>query len=60
MSSAFQAVQRGESFTGCGNLPDFTPAHQLVLPMGMTVKTCDNRTNPVSGMCCINSSLSFS
>jgi hypothetical protein len=35
---------------GFGNLPDFTPAHQLVLQIGMTVKICETRTKPVSGI----------
>ena len=48
-----QAVQRGDSFTDFGNRPDLTPSHQLVLPSGITSKTCGNRMNPVSGMSCI-------
>jgi hypothetical protein len=55
MSSARQAVHRGESFTGFGKRPDFTPSHQLVLPRGIRLKTCANRKNPVSGMSCISS-----
>jgi hypothetical protein len=58
MSSAFHAVQRSESFTGFGNRPDFTPAHQQVLPSGMTVKICESRTKPVSGIVCNINSLS--
>lgn len=54
MSSARQAVQRADSFIGFGNRPDFTPSHQLVLPKGITVNTCDRRKKPVSGMSCIS------
>src|SRR5579872_5982421 len=50
MSSARQAVHRAESFTGFGKRPDLTPSHQLVLPRGMTLSTCGNRKNPVSGI----------
>jgi hypothetical protein len=42
---------------GLGNRPDFTPSHQHVLPMGITVNTCVNRKNPVSGMSCISMSV---
>jgi len=50
MSSAFQATQRADSFIGLGKRPDFTPSHQHVLPSGITIKTCVNRTKPVSGI----------
>src|ERR1700722_6374683 len=53
MSSARQAVHRGDSFTGLGNRPDFTPCHQLVFPSGITLSTCGKRKNPVSGILCI-------
>jgi len=59
MSSAFQAVQRSDNFTGFGNRPDFTPAHQLVLQIGITVKICESRTNPVSGMVVCSIKLPF-
>lgn len=50
---------RGPSFIGLGNLPDFTPAHQVLLDTGIIAGTggllfgspmmlC-NRTKPVSG-----------
>ncbi len=35
MSSTFQAVHRADNFTGIGKRPDFTPAHQLVLPIAV-------------------------
>lgn len=50
MSSARQAVQRADNFTGFGNRPDFTPSHQHVLPSGMTLSTWGNRKKPVSGI----------
>src|SRR5438552_3518606 len=60
MSSARQAVHRADSFTGFGKRPDLTPIHQLVLPRGITLKTCGNRKKPVSGMSYIsNVSLHF-
>ena len=54
MSSARQAVHRADNFTGFGKRPAFTPSHQLVLPRGITVNTCVNRKNPVSGISCIS------
>jgi len=60
MSSARQAVHRADNLTGFGKRPDFTPSHQLVLPRGITLNTCGNRTNPVSGISCISKSLSAS
>jgi hypothetical protein len=50
---------RGPSFIGSGNLPDFTPAHHVLLDTGIIAGTggllfespmmlC-KRTNPVSG-----------
>jgi hypothetical protein len=39
MSSARQAVHRGDNFTGFGKRPDLTPSHQLVLPRGITLNT---------------------
>jgi hypothetical protein len=59
MSSARQAVHRGESLTGLGKRPDLTPSHQLVLPMGITLSTCGSRRNPVSGRSCIAEHRSF-
>ena len=35
MSSTFQAVVRGPSFTGLGNRPTLTPAHQVERPTGI-------------------------
>ena len=35
MSSTFQAVVRGPSFTGFGKRPDFTPAHHVDRPTGI-------------------------
>lgn len=57
MSSARHAVHRADNFTGFGKRPDFTPSHQHVFPRGMTLSTCDNRKNPVSGIYCISTSL---
>jgi hypothetical protein len=56
MSSALQATHRADSFTGFGYRPDFTPAHQQDLPIGITVNTSDNRIKPISGIvnCIIN------
>jgi hypothetical protein len=54
MSSARQAVQRADNFIGFGKRPDLTPFHQHVLPRGITLKTCRNRKNPVSGISCIS------
>jgi hypothetical protein len=53
MSSARQAVHLADSLMGLGKRPDLTPSHQHVLPSGMTLSTCVNRKNPVSGMSCI-------
>jgi hypothetical protein len=39
MSSAFQAVQRGDNFTDFGKRPDLTPAHHDDLPTGISSKT---------------------
>lgn len=50
MSSAFHAVQRADNLTGFGYRPDFTPAHQQDLPIGITVNTSDNRIKPISGI----------
>ncbi len=60
MSSAFQAVHRSDNFTGFGNRPDLTPAHQLVLPRGITVKICDNRKKPISGIVCLLTKCKYS
>jgi hypothetical protein len=40
MSAARQHVTRGESLglIGCGNLPSFTPAHQLDREIGMNCR----------------------
>src|SRR5690349_21186957 len=54
MSSARQAVHRADNFTGFGKRPDLTPFHQHVLPSGITLNTCGNRKNPVSGIPCIS------
>src|SRR5271169_1824723 len=35
MSSTFQAVVRGPSFTGLGKRPDLTPAHHVERPTGI-------------------------
>src|SRR5260370_31792764 len=58
MSSARQAVHRADNLIGFGKRPDLTPSHQLVLPRGITVNTCANRKNPVSGISCILKALS--
>jgi hypothetical protein len=50
MSSAFQAVQLGDSFTDFGNFPDFTPAHQDDLLIGITARICAKRTKPIAGI----------
>jgi len=50
MSSAFHTVQRIDSLIGFGKRPDLTPAHHDDLPSGMTVKICESRTKPVSGI----------
>jgi hypothetical protein len=52
MSSTRQTVIRGPSFTGWGNRPDFTPAHQVDLltgigPLGARIDA--SLKNPVSG-----------
>jgi len=39
MSSTRQAVVLGPSLTGLGKRPDFTPAHHVDLPTGMTAGT---------------------
>lgn len=52
-------MQRADSFTGFGKRPDLTPSHQQVLPRGMTVKTCESRTNPVSGIVVCSIKLPF-
>src|SRR5713101_1459163 len=57
MSSARHAVHRADNFTGFGKRPDLTPSHQLVLPRGITLNTCVNRKNPVSGISCISTVL---
>ena len=49
MSSAFQAVQRGDNLTGCGYRRFFTPAHQLERPTGNICRMVFSRTKPVSG-----------
>src|SRR3569623_2126142 len=49
MSSTRHTVTRGDSFTGAGNLPSFTPAHQVLRPTGMKSSTCVMRRKPVSG-----------
>jgi hypothetical protein len=49
MSSTRQAVTRGPSFTGIGNRPAFTPAHQVLRPTGKTARTVASRTKPTSG-----------
>jgi len=60
ISSTFQTVVRGPSFTGLGNFPDFTPAHQddfltgIIGGVGGTALglpiICDKRKKPVSGI----------
>jgi hypothetical protein len=57
MSSTFQAVVRGPSFTGFGNRPALTPAHQVERPTGigpLGARMEGSRTKPVSGndFCC--------
>jgi hypothetical protein len=53
MSSARQTVIRGPSFfAGFGNLPVFTPAHQVDFETGIGpsgARIDDNRTKPASG-----------
>ena len=59
MSSTRQAVHRGESFTGFGYRPSFTPCHQPDFDMGMIggiagdalglPTICESRTKPTSG-----------
>ncbi len=57
MSSTRQHVQRGDSFTGFGYLPDFTPAHHELLLTGMiggtplllSPRICHNRKSPYCG-----------
>ena len=52
ISSTRHAVIRGPSFTGLGNRPDFTPAHQVDLPTGIGPSgdiMDESRTKPVSG-----------
>jgi hypothetical protein len=61
MSSTFHAVVRGPSFTGLGNRPDFTPAHQVERPTGIGPLGANiegSRTKPVSGkdFCCNDAS----
>ncbi len=56
MSSALHAVVRSPSFTGLGNLPDLTPAHQVERLTGIIggllslPKICGRRKKPVSGI----------
>lgn len=59
ISSARQAVHRGDSLTGFGYRPDLTPFHQLVLPRGITLSTCGKRRNPVSGISYISKPFTF-
>src|SRR5271167_2122535 len=52
MSSTFQAVVRGPSFTGLGKRPDLTPAHHVerptgIGPLGASIE--GRRTKPNSG-----------
>jgi hypothetical protein len=59
ISSTRHAVTRGPSFTGLGNRPDLTPAHQQDFFMGIIAGVggcalglpmiCDKRKKPVSG-----------
>jgi hypothetical protein len=57
ISSARQAVVLGPSLTGWGYFPDFTPAKNDDLPMGIigciprlrSPTICHKQTNPVSG-----------
>ena len=52
MSSTFQAVVRGPSFTGLGKRPDFTPAHHVDRPTGIGprgAKIEASRTKPAGG-----------
>jgi hypothetical protein len=49
ISEAFQAVVRGPNLRGDGNFPDFTPAHQEDLLIGISCKIVQSRTNPISG-----------
>ncbi|ESX09968.1 hypothetical protein X768_16605 [Mesorhizobium sp. LSJC265A00] len=51
MSSRFQAVMRGPSFTGWGKRPSRTPAHHVERLTGMGpsgAKMLGNRTKPVA------------
>ena len=48
-AKSLHPTQRGESFTGFGKRPDLTPAHQLDLHMGITIKTSRKRIKPTSG-----------
>ena len=45
MSSLRHAVQRADNFTGAGNFPDLTPAHQVERPTGNRFNTSGNRSN---------------
>lgn len=52
MSSTCHAVTRELSFTGLGNLPSLTPAHQVDLPIGKGPSgrtICLSLTSPCSG-----------
>jgi hypothetical protein len=59
MSSTFQAVVRGPSFTGLGNRPVLTPAYQVERPTGIGpcgARMDVRRTNPVAGRLSLNCS----
>lgn len=55
MSSLRQTVIRGLSFTGCGNRPSLTPAHQVDLLTGIGpsgARIARNRRNALGGAGC--------
>ena len=51
ISSARQTVMRGPNLIGCGNRPDRTPDHHVVLPTGIGpgANIWCKRTNPKAG-----------
>ena len=57
MSSTFHALVLSDNFIGAGNLPDFTPFKNVVLPIGINAGVlvfllptiCQILKNPVSG-----------
>ena len=48
-SSARQAVTRGDSLTGAGNIPAVTWRHNVDFDTGTRASTCGRRTKPVGG-----------